>query len=91
MLNSTGLSVWPCQMLPNNLPSFFGNLTLSVRIILFQFSLCFQLLYSVALWHGVQAALYRAIKAWRVAAGNHMRCVLMREGATNETNASESL
>lgn len=28
-------------------------------------SLCFQLLYSVALWHGVQAALYRAIKAQR--------------------------
>lgn len=31
-------------------------------------SSCFQLLYSVALWHGVQAALYRAIKARRTAA-----------------------
>ena len=30
-----------------------------------RYSLCFQLLYSVALWHGVQAALYRAIKAQR--------------------------
>lgn len=60
--------------LPNttdNLPSlkvatdifFLVNLTLSVRMMLFQCSLCFQLLYSVALWHGVQAALYRAIKA----------------------------
>lgn len=82
-LISTSCSVCPYQMplitllhcekwLQTYLFFFFlGNLILSVRMILFQYSLCFQLLYSVALWHGVQAALYRAIKAWRVAAGNH--------------------
>lgn len=68
-----------------------GNLTLLVRTILFQCSLCFQLLYSVALWHGVQAALYRAIKAWRVAAGNRRSCDQGRKWAANETNTSESL
>lgn len=76
------LQCMPLSNATGNLPSlwkvatglllfFLDNLTLSVRMILFQCSLCFQLLYSVALWHGVQAALYRAIKAWRVAAGSH--------------------
>lgn len=32
------------------------------------FSVCCELLYSVALWHGDQAALYRAITAHRAAA-----------------------
>lgn len=34
-------------------------------------TVCFQLLYSVALWHGDQAALYRAIKAHRTTHSRH--------------------
>lgn len=40
------------------------------------FSVCCELLYSVALWHGDQAALYRAITAHRAAANmctGHLR------------------
>ena len=43
-------------------------------------SLCLELLYSVALWHGDQAALYRAITAHRGAAGAR-RCLTTDRGA----------
>lgn len=44
-------------------PLLEGKTTLSCL-----FSVCCELLYSVALWHGDQAALYRAITACRAAA-----------------------
>lgn len=47
-------------------PLLEGKTTLSCL-----FSVCCELLYSVALWHGDQAALYRAITARRAAANVH--------------------
>lgn len=63
-------------------PLLEGKTTLSCH-----FSVCCELLYSVALWHGDQAALYRAITARRAAAntGNEVtgswghRCVFCVE------------
>lgn len=47
--------------------------------------MCCGLLYSVALWHGDQAALYRAITAFRAAA--NMYIYSPKEGLRDEINA----
>lgn len=46
-------------------------------------TVCFELLYSVALWHGDQAALYRAIRALRETRGSPA-CVTFEGAANND-------